>query len=154
MDGNRHGIRHGRDPARSRTSAALRPGRHRYAADTQWSDTDFAARLSGLGGAVENAPSDKSLVLAPFAPASHNEELLRDMAFSVLGDSYAGPARLGDLSQHLLEDLTARRDARRLVGPDVLHPGVGEVVVRNRGDPPSGTTLRRTASTCDGCARR
>ncbi|MFF1647990.1 FAD-binding oxidoreductase [Streptomyces sp. NPDC058240] len=72
------------------------PAHHRYAADTLWSQADLGTLLSRLGDAVESAPSDKSLVLAPVSPASHDEELLRDMAFSVLGPSYVVPYAIWD----------------------------------------------------------
>ncbi|MFF4230837.1 FAD-binding oxidoreductase [Streptomyces sp. NPDC001820] len=72
------------------------PAQHRYAADTLWSQADFGTLLSKLGDAVASAPSDKSLVLAPVSPASHDQDLLRDMAFSVLGDSYVVPYAIWD----------------------------------------------------------
>ncbi|MGI5403459.1 FAD-binding oxidoreductase [Streptomyces sp. CA-135486] len=77
-------------------SSDLWPAENRYAADTLWSDADFGTLLSRLSGAVDSAPSDKSLVLAPVSPASHDEELLRDMAFSVLGESYVVPYAIWD----------------------------------------------------------
>ncbi|MEU6017055.1 hypothetical protein ABZ826_24275 [Streptomyces sp. NPDC047515] len=72
------------------------PAHHRYAADTLWSDSGLGALLSTLSDAMERAPSDKSLILAPVSPVSHHEELLRDMAFSVLGSSYVVPYAIWD----------------------------------------------------------
>lgn len=77
-------------------SGDLWPGQHRYAADTLWSQADFGTLLSRLSNAVERAPSDKSLVLAPVSPASNDEDLLRGMAFSVLGESYVVPYAVWD----------------------------------------------------------
>ncbi|MFE4795103.1 FAD-binding oxidoreductase [Streptomyces sp. NPDC056708] len=77
-------------------SGDIWPAHRRYAADTLWSESDLGTLLSRLGDAVERAPSDNSLVLAPVSPASHNEELLRDMAFSVLGSSYVVPYAIWD----------------------------------------------------------
>lgn len=78
------------------TADGLWPSGLRYAADTLWSDADFAALLSRLGDAMREAPSERSLVLAPFAPASHDGDLLRDMAFSVLGETFAAPYAIWD----------------------------------------------------------
>ncbi|MEU4130036.1 FAD-binding oxidoreductase [Streptomyces wuyuanensis] len=78
------------------TADGLWPPRLRYAADTLWSDAEFTALLSRLGDAMRDAPSDRSLVLAPFAPASHDGDLLRDMCFSVLGETYAVPYAIWD----------------------------------------------------------
>jgi FAD/FMN-containing dehydrogenase len=78
------------------TSVGIWPGQHRFAADTLWSQADFGTLLSKLSDAVESAPSDKSLVLAPVSPVSHDEDLLRDMAFSVLGESYVVPYAVWD----------------------------------------------------------
>jgi FAD/FMN-containing dehydrogenase len=72
-------------------SATLWPENHRYAADTMWSSEDLTTLLPRLGTAVARAPSAKSLVLVPVAPASRNPALWQDMAFSALGDSYAVP---------------------------------------------------------------
>jgi FAD/FMN-containing dehydrogenase len=77
-------------------AAAAWPKHLRYAADTLWSDAPYAELLSRLGAAVARAPSAKSLVLAPLAPASRDAELLRDMAFPVLGESYAVPYAVWD----------------------------------------------------------
>ncbi|MFK4227051.1 FAD-binding oxidoreductase [Streptomyces sp. NPDC019890] len=77
-------------------SSDLWPAENRYAADTLWSDADFGTLLARLSDAVDSAPSDKSLVLAPVSPASHDDDLLRDMAFSVLGESYVVPYAIWD----------------------------------------------------------
>ncbi|MFB7006739.1 MULTISPECIES: FAD-binding oxidoreductase [unclassified Streptomyces] len=79
-----------------KASDDLWPAHHRYAADTLWSDSDLGTLLSRFSDAVERAPSDNSLVLVPVSPASHNEELLHDMAFSVLGSSYVVPYAIWD----------------------------------------------------------
>ncbi|MFD3454348.1 FAD-binding oxidoreductase [Streptomyces sp. NPDC058691] len=77
-------------------AAEVWPERHRYAADTLWSYADRGTLLSRLGDALSRAPSAKSLVLAPLAPASRNRELWRDMAFSALGDTEVAPYAVWD----------------------------------------------------------
>ncbi|MEU1665375.1 FAD-binding oxidoreductase [Streptomyces sparsogenes] len=72
------------------------PASHRFAADTLWSDQDLGTLLAPLADAVAAAPSEKSLVLAPLSPASQDEGLLADMAFSVLGRSYVVPYAIWD----------------------------------------------------------
>ncbi|MEE1754613.1 FAD-binding oxidoreductase [Streptomyces sp. SP18CS02] len=72
------------------------PPQRRYAVDTLWSDADLGTLLSRLAGAVARAPSGQSLVLAPLSPVSRDEDLLRDMAFSVLGSSYVVPYAIWD----------------------------------------------------------
>ncbi|MEU8589209.1 FAD-binding oxidoreductase [Streptomyces sp. NPDC048664] len=67
-------------------SAAAWPPEHRYAADTLWSDADHLTLLARLAEAVETAPSGRSLVLVPVSPAADTGQ---DMAFAVLGRSYA-----------------------------------------------------------------
>ncbi|MGW2252915.1 FAD-binding oxidoreductase [Kitasatospora sp. NPDC001660] len=74
-------------------SAALWPEGYRYAADTLWSNADFPTLLDHLAGAVDTAPSGRSLVLAPLLPAARPQQ---DMAFSVLGRSYAVPYAVWD----------------------------------------------------------
>ncbi|TVL91523.1 FAD-binding oxidoreductase [Streptomyces sp. SAJ15] len=77
-------------------SARLWPENHRCVADTLWSDADYVTLLSRLAAALGRAPSGRSLVLAPLKPASTDPELLRNMAFSVLGTSYAVPYAIWD----------------------------------------------------------
>ncbi|MFE7772506.1 FAD-binding oxidoreductase [Streptomyces sp. NPDC057445] len=79
-----------------KASDVLWPARTRCVADTLWSDADFGTLLSRLSRSVENAPSDRSLVLAPVAPASNNPDLLSGMAFSALGRSYVVPYAIWD----------------------------------------------------------
>lgn len=74
-------------------SAAAWPPEHRYAADTLWSDADYPTLLTRLAEAVDAAPSSRSLVLAPVSPVARPT---RDMAFSVLGESYAVPYAVWD----------------------------------------------------------
>ena len=69
-------------------SAALWPEGHRTAADTLWFREDCATLLSRVRHFVDNAPSDKSLVLVPMSPAGPSGVGLPDMAFSALGESY------------------------------------------------------------------
>ncbi|MEU1820204.1 FAD-binding oxidoreductase [Streptomyces roseifaciens] len=64
------------------------PSAHRYAADTLWSEESYETQLNRMADAVARAPSGKSLVLAPVQPASEDPALLRNMAFSPLGESY------------------------------------------------------------------
>ncbi|MFG2629581.1 FAD-binding oxidoreductase [Streptomyces sp. NPDC048473] len=100
-----------------KASGDIWPADHRYAADTLWSQSDFGTLLSRLSEAVATAPSGNSLVLAPISPASHNEELLRDMAFSVLGSSYVVPYAIWDDPAE--DDINARwlHEAMRAVEP-------------------------------------
>ncbi|MGX1759261.1 FAD-binding oxidoreductase [Streptomyces lydicus] len=85
----------GRQPAAPTSFAALHEGAmsawppaHRYAADTLWSPQSYAGQLTRIAGAVADAPSGKSLVLSPVLPVSEHPALLRNMAFSPLGESY------------------------------------------------------------------
>ncbi|MFF9127765.1 FAD-binding oxidoreductase [Streptomyces sp. NPDC014889] len=98
-------------------SRDLWPEKHRYAADTLWSHEDYASLLTGLGDAVAEAPSGKSFVLAPVSPVSREDELLRNMAFSVLGESYVVPYAVWSDPAH--DDVNVRwlRDAMRTVEP-------------------------------------
>ncbi|GHG51960.1 FAD-binding oxidoreductase [Streptomyces griseocarneus] len=64
------------------------PSAHRYAADTLWSAETYETQLTRMAAAVAHAPSGKSLVLAPVQPVSEDPALLRNMAFSPLGESY------------------------------------------------------------------
>ncbi|WP_377270693.1 FAD-binding oxidoreductase [Peterkaempfera sp. SMS 1(5)a] len=72
-------------------SAKIWPEGQRYAADTLWSSADYPTLLARLGEAMAEARSHRSLVLAPVSPVSQEESLTADMAFSVLGESYAVP---------------------------------------------------------------
>lgn len=74
-------------------SAAAWPPEHRYAADTLWSDADYPTLLARFAEAVDTAPSGRSLVLVPVSPAARPAQ---DMAFSVLGASYAVPYAVWD----------------------------------------------------------
>lgn len=69
-------------------TTSLWPERHRTAADTLWSNTDYGTLLAQVSAFVDSAPSDKSLVLAPISPAGLAGARLPDMAFSALGESY------------------------------------------------------------------
>ncbi|MGY0056535.1 FAD-binding oxidoreductase [Streptomyces sp. LZ34] len=80
----------------SSSAWSARPTRYRFAVDTLWSDEDLGTLLAPLAEAIAAAPSDKSLVLAPFRPASRDERLPADMAFSVLGRSYVVPYAVWD----------------------------------------------------------
>ncbi|MEV6400162.1 FAD-binding oxidoreductase [Streptomyces sp. NPDC051907] len=82
--------------ALNHASASFWPPQGRYAADTLWSQAPVGTLLSRLRDTIENAPSDDSLVLAPVSPASQDEDLLGDMAFSVLGESYVVPYAVWD----------------------------------------------------------
>ncbi|MER7816834.1 FAD-binding oxidoreductase [Streptomyces sp. NPDC096153] len=99
------------------TADGLWSPRLRYAADTLWSDAEIAALLSRLGDAMREAPSDRSLVLAPFAPASHDGDLLRGMAFSVLGETYAVPCAVWDDPSGDEANIRWLRDAMASVEP-------------------------------------
>ncbi|MFF3322778.1 FAD-binding oxidoreductase [Streptomyces sp. NPDC002889] len=98
-------------------SGGLWPAERRYAVDTLWSEADFGTLLSQLSDAVERAPSDTCLVLAPVSPASRDEDLLRDMAFSVLGSSYVVPYAIWDDPAE--DDISVRwlREAMSTVEP-------------------------------------
>ncbi|MFG2194070.1 FAD-binding oxidoreductase [Streptomyces sp. NPDC048639] len=78
------------------TASDAWPAGHRYAADTLWSDAAFETLLTKLAGAIEAAPTDKALVLAPVAPVGRKPELTADMAFSALGESYVVPFAVWD----------------------------------------------------------
>ncbi|MGW7025498.1 FAD-binding oxidoreductase [Streptomyces decoyicus] len=69
-------------------AAAAWPPAHRYAADTLWSQESYATQLTRIADLLARAPSGKSLVLAPVQPVSGHPALLRNMAFSPLGESY------------------------------------------------------------------
>ncbi|MBA4864176.1 FAD-binding oxidoreductase [Streptomyces sp. PSKA54] len=73
------------------TSGTLWPEGHRCAVDTLWSDDTFETLLRRLAPFVAEAPSERSVVLAPFWPASRDRGLSRNMAFSALGDTYVAP---------------------------------------------------------------
>ncbi|MET8676558.1 FAD-binding oxidoreductase [Streptomyces sp. NPDC004647] len=107
-------------------SDAVLPREYRYATDTVWSETDLTTLLSKLTGAVAKAPSDKSHVLAPVSSVSRDRNLLRNMAFSLLGDSYVVPyAVWADPAE---DDLNIRwlREAVRTVEPLGTGHYVGE----------------------------
>jgi FAD/FMN-containing dehydrogenase len=68
-------------------SATLWPSGLRYIADTLWSRADLETLLIPITESIANAPSDKSLVLAPIL-ATTSQTALPDMAFSMLGSTY------------------------------------------------------------------
>ncbi|MGW1888902.1 FAD-binding oxidoreductase [Streptomyces sp. NPDC002004] len=96
------------------SSAALWPPQLRYAADTLWSDADFATLLGMLAGAVEAAPSSRSEILAPFLPAARPTE---DMAFPVLGESYVVPYAVWDDPAQDAANISWLRQTMRAVEP-------------------------------------
>ncbi|MFB6963453.1 FAD-binding oxidoreductase, partial [Streptomyces sp. NPDC056309] len=98
-------------------SMGLWPEKHRYAADTLWSHEDYASLLAKLGEAVARAPSAKSFVLAPVSPVSREDESLRNMAFSVLGESYLVPYAVWTDPAHDDVNVHWLRDAMRAVEP-------------------------------------
>jgi len=63
----------------------LLPEQHRYAADTLWSNDDFASALPRLAEHINGAPSANSLMLAVMPPAPPEGAQLWDMAFSMVG---------------------------------------------------------------------
>jgi FAD/FMN-containing dehydrogenase len=67
------------------------PADHRCVADTLWSNADYETLLARFADALADAPSAKSLVLAPVTPVSPERTRAEAMAFSVLGTSYAVP---------------------------------------------------------------
>ncbi|MEU1311226.1 FAD-binding oxidoreductase [Streptomyces cinnamoneus] len=69
-------------------AGALWPPEHRYAADTLWSAESYHALLTRMAGVLADAPSGKSLVLAPVQPVPEEPAVLRNMVFSPLGESY------------------------------------------------------------------
>ncbi|MFJ1655124.1 FAD-binding oxidoreductase [Streptomyces sp. NPDC088337] len=98
-------------------SRNLWPEKHRYVADTLWSDEDYASLLTKLGDTFTKAPSGRSVVLAPVSPASQEDELLRNMAFSVLGESYVVPYAVWSDPAHDDVNVHWLRDAMRTVEP-------------------------------------
>ncbi|MFE8944902.1 FAD-binding oxidoreductase [Streptomyces sp. NPDC007856] len=96
------------------SSAALWPPQLRYAADTLWSDADFPTLLSELADVVDSAPSNRSLVLAPFSPAGRPPP---DMAFSVLGESYVVPYAVWDDPRQDAANIGWLREAMHRVEP-------------------------------------
>ncbi len=57
-------------PGLYEASDAFWPAAHRNAVETPWSDTPFTTLLPKLPASISDAPSDKTLILAPFWPAS------------------------------------------------------------------------------------
>lgn len=99
------------------TSEAMWPAHHRSAVDTLWSDADYGTLLAPLADAIADAPSDKTLVLAPVTPVSPEKARMHDIAFSVLGSSYVAPFAIwGDPAA---DDVNMRwlRDAMHAVEP-------------------------------------
>ncbi|MFJ9706453.1 FAD-binding oxidoreductase [Streptomyces sp. NPDC101234] len=96
------------------SSAAMWPPRLRYAADTLWSDAGFPALLGELADVVDSAPSNRSLVLAPFSPAGRPSP---DMAFSVLGESYVVPYAVWDDPRQDAANIGWLREAMHKVEP-------------------------------------
>ena len=68
----------------------LLPEQHRYAADTLWSNDDFASALPRLAEHINGAPSANSLMLAVMPPAPPEGTQLWDMAFSMVGRLFSG----------------------------------------------------------------
>ncbi|MDF3300371.1 FAD-binding oxidoreductase [Streptomyces tropicalis] len=95
----------------------LWPEKHRYAADTLWSHESYASLLTKLGEAFAEAPSGNSVVLAPVSPVSQEEGLLRNMAFSVLGESYVVPYAVWSDPAHDHVNVRWLREAVRAVEP-------------------------------------
>ncbi|MEU6083496.1 FAD-binding oxidoreductase [Streptomyces sp. NPDC047108] len=93
------------------------PAEHRYAADTLWSDAPFETLLTRLATAVEAAPTDKALVLAPVAPVGRKRELTADMAFSALGESYVVPFAVWDDPAEDEANIRWLRETMRSVEP-------------------------------------
>ncbi|QKV90977.1 FAD-binding oxidoreductase [Streptomyces sp. NA02950] len=123
------------------------PREHRYAVDTLWSDEDLGTLMALCGEAMAMAPSEKSLVLVPIAPASRNPELLRDMAFSVLGRNYLVPYAVWD---DPAQDADQLRWLRRTM--NVLEPlGTGHYVAE--ADLPAGLSRAERSFTPDGWRR-
>ncbi|GAA3036908.1 FAD-binding oxidoreductase [Streptomyces glomeratus] len=108
------------------TSTGIWPEHHRYAADTLWSNEDHASLLVRLGEAFAGAPSGKSIVLAPVSPVSQEDELLRNMAFSVLGASYAVPYAIWDDPAHDEANVRWLREAMGTVEPFGTGHYIGE----------------------------
>ncbi|MFJ4846990.1 MULTISPECIES: FAD-binding oxidoreductase [unclassified Streptomyces] len=98
-------------------AAAAWPEGHRYAVDSLWSRADLGTLLTRLGDALGRAPSAKSLVLAPLAPASRNPELLRNMAFGVLGDAKVAPYAIWDDPSRDEANVRWQREATASVAP-------------------------------------
>ncbi|MEU8567324.1 FAD-binding oxidoreductase [Streptomyces pathocidini] len=73
------------------TAGTLWPPGHRYAVDTLWTDADHETLLTRLAEVFVRAPSEKSLVLVPFAPVGRAARLWADTAFSALGTNYVAP---------------------------------------------------------------
>ncbi len=96
------------------SSAAVWPPRLRYAADTLWSDTGFPTLLSELAEVVDSAPSNRSLVLAPFSPAGRPPP---DMAFSALGESYVASYAVWDDPRQDAANIGWLREAMHRVEP-------------------------------------
>jgi FAD/FMN-containing dehydrogenase len=67
------------------------PSEHRYVVDTLWSTDSYETQLARATRLIAHAPSPRSLVLVPFEPVIPDPDGTRhrDMAFSVLGRSYA-----------------------------------------------------------------
>jgi FAD/FMN-containing dehydrogenase len=66
------------------------PEGHRFASDNAWANADFGDLLLPLRDRMLAAPSPKSLAFAAMsAPAGDDEPPLPDMAFSMVGQSFA-----------------------------------------------------------------
>jgi FAD/FMN-containing dehydrogenase len=72
------------------------PAEHRYAVDTLWSTESYETQLARGARLIAEAPSGKSHVLFPVEPVAPDGETLRNMAFSVLGESYAAAFAMWD----------------------------------------------------------
>ncbi|HWM35904.1 MAG TPA: FAD-binding oxidoreductase [Streptomyces sp.] len=72
------------------------PGEQRYAVDTLWSTETYETQLARSAQLITEAPSENSLVLVPVEPVAPDPEGQRDMAFSVLGESYLAAFAIWD----------------------------------------------------------
>lgn len=98
-------------------SDAIWPPHHRYAADTLWSREELGALLPSLAGDVARAPSDKSVVLAIIPPAAPAGNPWPDMAFSMLGTSYAVGYAIWQDPAHDQANIRWLRETVGKVGP-------------------------------------
>lgn len=104
-------------PGLYEASDAFWPAAHRNAVETLWSDTPFTTLLPKLAASISDAPSDKTLILAPFWPASRDRSLSRDMAFSVLGETYLAPFAIWDEPADDAANIRWLRDTMHAVEP-------------------------------------
>lgn len=77
-------------------AGATWPAEHRYAVDTLWSPETYETQLARSARLIARAPSENSLVLIPVEPAAPDPDGRRNMAFSVLGESYLAAYAIWD----------------------------------------------------------